>query len=232
MSNSDSYQKEKTFTDVKVIINMKKTLKEFILSWYYFLKEETWVVKGFIVSIVIIAIAGYHIGGRVISLFIPSPYVYPVVNCYDDVIKNVVCFNEVSKKLYNRFEEEYEKDNTIEALYLYTYNFDFDHIQFDYKRDNNTIIGESIKMEWVKIEWTKKEEKYLNKIQQVFYENGDTFLGPDIIFMWICVSKEGVEYYLENASFDYVWYADDYIPQKRKKSEYSDYQWVNEKVSL
>ncbi len=42
---------------------MKLTFKEFIESWYDFLKKETWVIKGFIIVVLLLSVAGYHLYG-------------------------------------------------------------------------------------------------------------------------------------------------------------------------
>lgn len=201
---------------------MKLTFKAFITSWYHFLKKETWVIKAFLIFTIVIAFSVCFIINAIFGFSIPKNY----LNSYSDVKKNAVCFDVISRKLYDCFVEEYKNDITLKSLYSYREN-DIHYIQFLYTDDNRTIYGEPIELYL-----TKKEQKYIDKIYQIFYENCEVFMGPNLLFNGIYVTQESVMYYRENADNAYYWYPDDYIPEKTVKSNHTDIMVVNKKISV
>lgn len=85
---------------------MKKNFKEFVISWYYFLKQEKWVVKAF----VIIVLAFGFIFHTVSEAWI---YVRNDVGEYTSIKLHSASFEIIAKKLHDRFMEAHNADQNV-----------------------------------------------------------------------------------------------------------------------
>lgn len=87
-------------------VTIMKSLKTFIKSWYYFLKEEKWVARTFAVIAILVCIMIGKISNYMVF------YRYNVWEC--GKIKNYSSsFEIVAQKLHECFEEESQNDRDM-----------------------------------------------------------------------------------------------------------------------
>ena len=110
-----------------------KSFKAFIKSWYYFLKEEKWVARTFMVIVVLIVL---FINNITESLFY---YDHDVLE-YGAIKKYSLSFDIIAQKLYNRLEEEISADPNVTGLRAF---LDGDEISYWCMYDDGTN-GETI----------------------------------------------------------------------------------------
>lgn len=110
-----------------------KSFKAFIKSWYYFLKEEKWVARTFMVIVVLIVL---FINNITESLFY---YNHDVLE-YGAIKKYSLSFDIIAQKLYNRLEEEISADPNVTGLRAF---LDGDEISYWCMYDDDTN-GETI----------------------------------------------------------------------------------------
>ena len=110
-----------------------KSFKAFIKSWYYFLKEEKWVARTFMVIVVLIAL---FINNITESWFY---YDHDVLE-YGAIKKYSLSFDIIAQKLYNRLEEEISADPNVTGLRAF---LDGDEISYWCMYDDDTN-GETI----------------------------------------------------------------------------------------
>lgn len=168
-----------------------KSFKAFIKSWYYFLKEEKWVARTFMVIVVLIVL---FINNITESLFY---YNHDVLE-YGAIKKYSLSFNIIAQKLYNRLEDEISADPNVTGLRAFLYDDDELSYRCDYSDDT---MGERIIMPLTHTE--KQSAKNINNI----FSSEERYLA--VIIVW-----ENMVIFAPTTYYEIRWF-----PDKRSLNE-------------